>query len=136
MSDRTVLSSRGMRLLWARALSRDIELRLAVAWPPTTNPQMPADRFPEPDGGGYAREMVPGTSWNFADDLAEAMPRTFRFSSPPAGAPSIVGQVLVDKETGTLLYAERFAEGPVPFPPTGELILTVTPTIRWREGAG
>lgn len=128
--DRSFVSPGGMRLLWQRALSRAVEVRLLVAWPPTS-PGMAADRFPEPRGGGYERQSLPPSAWSFSDVGAVAAAREFLFSGPPDNAQSVIGYVLVDKDTEQILHAQEFQD--VPLNPEGRSLVTVTPSIRWQE---
>lgn len=144
-----IFGPEGLRLMVTRSLAADIEVRLTVAWPPLTR-LLPdggsrlmrgalASDFPEPVAPGYKRQPVVRGNWTLSVSeegviTAEAPMVVFRFDGPLDNARSIVGHLLVDTTSGTLLWAERYGVS-VPVPEAGEL--EVVPVyVHGPQGAG
>jgi hypothetical protein len=106
----TILSPAGHALILERGLGGlDIEVRLSVAWPPTSR-DVRADDFPEPIGGGYRRNLVRRDEWEFRADEGRAVGPLveFKFSASLDDPRSdVVANVYVDRASGQLLWASR-----------------------------
>ena len=119
-----IFGREGLQLLVARSLSADMEVRLAVAWPPTTRGALASD-FPEPVAPGYKRQPIVRGNWTLSvsDEgvvTAEAPMVVFRFDGLLENARNIVGHIYVDTTSGLLLWAVPYTVK-VPVPESGEL---------------
>lgn len=85
-----------------------------------------AGTYTEATGNGYAEIALTGASWGAASggSIAYAQ-QTFTFTGALG---NVYGYYIVQTTSGTLLYAERFADGPYNIANNGDQI-KITPTI-------
>lgn len=85
-----------------------------------------AGTYTEASGNGYSAITLTGSSWNAASggSISYAQ-QTFTFSGALG---NVYGYYLTQASSGTLVYAERFTDGPYNIANNGDQI-KITPTI-------
>jgi len=92
-----------------------------------------AGTYTEITGGGYAAKTLTATSWNAptsgAPSFIDYAQQTWTFT---ASVGNVYGYYVVGETSGTLLWSERFSDGPYNVAASGDII-RVTPKITLQD---
>lgn len=88
-----------------------------------------AATFTEISGGGYVSKTLAFASWVVASGIATYnAAQDFNFTGATAAPGTAYGYFIINA-SGTLIAAERFAAGVLPFSPVNGSLIRVTPKI-------